>query len=75
MYYTTNDHEAGLRGRRATIKAHPATPHNPRPYGRGGEASFKVALQIASSYGIVVFTIIGRLPALSRSSRSIQSRE
>jgi len=24
-------HEAGIR--RATIKAHPATPHHPRPYG------------------------------------------
>jgi hypothetical protein len=23
-----------LRGRRATIKAHPATPHRPRPYGK-----------------------------------------
>src|SRR5579859_2753848 len=24
-----------MRGRRATIKAHPATPHYPRPYGEG----------------------------------------
>src|SRR6266446_745272 len=24
-----------LGGRRATIKAHPATPHHPRPYGKG----------------------------------------
>ena len=24
-----------LGGQRATIKAHPATPHHPRPYGKG----------------------------------------
>ena len=29
----TDLHPVG--GRRATIKAHPATPHHPRPYGKG----------------------------------------
>jgi len=33
------------------------------------------ALQIANVDGIVYFTIIGRLPAASRSSRSFQFRE
>ncbi len=58
-----------FEGRRATIKAHPATPHHPRPYGE------EVVLQVANTYGIVLFTINGRLPAVNRSSRSVQFRE
>jgi hypothetical protein len=47
-------------GRRATIKAHPATPHHPRPYGMGGvvqlegwKATCFAASQYLDDYSIV----------------------
>ena len=45
-----------LGGQRATIKAHPTTPHRPRPYGGAEKIAVTIALQISNTYGIVKFT-------------------